>query len=88
MSGLRLAIFDMDGTLMDSQDFIIRAMQAAFAEFEMTAPPRADILSIVGLSLFEAVQPNVFEHFRHANFLRDIEPSRRGEADGEVGRNA
>lgn len=56
MSGLRLAIFDMDGTLMDSQDFIIRAMRAAFAEFQMTAPSRADILSIVGLSLYEAVE--------------------------------
>ena len=56
MSGLRLAIFDMDGTLMDSQEFIIRAMRAAFAEFQMAAPPRADILSIVGLSLYEAVE--------------------------------
>lgn len=61
MSGLRLAIFDMDGTLMDSQDFIVRAMQAAFGSFDMVAPPRADILSIVGLSLFEAVEKLVPE---------------------------
>ena len=55
MSALRLAVFDMDGTLMDSQDSIVQAMEAAFAEFDLTPPARAQILSIVGLSLFEAV---------------------------------
>ena len=51
----RLAVFDIDGTLMDSQDFIVRAMEGAFAEHGLSAPPRASILSIVGLSLYEAV---------------------------------
>ncbi|WP_299848034.1 HAD-IA family hydrolase [uncultured Roseovarius sp.] len=55
MSALRLAVFDMDGTLMDSQDFIVRAMEGAFTAFSLPAPPRARILSIVGLSLYEAV---------------------------------
>ncbi len=55
MSDLRLAIFDMDGTLIDSQDVIVGAMEGAFADFDLPAPPRAEILSIVGLSLYEAV---------------------------------
>ncbi|WP_120500217.1 HAD-IA family hydrolase [Roseovarius sp. EL26] len=52
---LRLAVFDMDGTLMDSQDFIVEAMRRAFVDMELTVPTRAEILSIVGLSLFEAI---------------------------------
>lgn len=55
MTALKLAIFDMDGTLMDSQDNILHAMEGAFARFGLTRPARADVLSIVGLSLQEAV---------------------------------
>ena len=55
MSGLKLAIFDMDGTLMDSQDYILRAMEGAFGRFGLAMPTRAQVLSIVGLSLPEAV---------------------------------
>lgn len=62
MSGMRLAVFDMDGTLMDSQDFIVRAMEGAFATFSLPSPPRADILSIVGLSLYEAVARLIPDH--------------------------
>ncbi len=55
MPPLRLVVFDMDGTLIDSQDFIVEAMQRAFAAMGQAAPARADILSIVGLSLPQAV---------------------------------
>lgn len=48
---LKLVIFDVDGTLVDSQDDILGAMTAAFDSLDMAAPTRADVLSIVGLSL-------------------------------------
>ena len=52
---LKLAVFDMDGTLMDSQDFIVEAMTRAFVDMGLAVPARSEILSIVGLSLFEAI---------------------------------
>ena len=52
---LRLAVFDVDGTLVDSQDHIHAAMDYAFRAVGATLPPRAEVLSIVGLSLPEAV---------------------------------
>ena len=51
MSDLRLVIFDVDGTLVDSQATIIKSMQTAFDGVGLTCPPRERILSIVGLSL-------------------------------------
>ncbi|MGJ8545792.1 MAG: HAD-IA family hydrolase [Sulfitobacter sp.] len=50
-AALRLVIFDVDGTLVDSQGDIVAAMRAAFAQAGVDAPSRAEILSIVGLSL-------------------------------------
>ncbi|WP_203310229.1 HAD-IA family hydrolase [Sphingomonas beigongshangi] len=52
----RLAVFDCDGTLVDSQANICRAMEKAFAIANRPAPPRAAIRRIVGLSLVEALQ--------------------------------
>jgi len=52
----RLAIFDCDGTLVDSQADIALAMEAAFAAHDLPAPPRAAIRRIVGLSLGEAIR--------------------------------
>ncbi len=52
---LRLVVFDMDGTLVDSQHLIVAAMTHAFTEVGHPVPGRDDILSIVGLSLHEAV---------------------------------
>jgi phosphoglycolate phosphatase len=49
-----LVIFDVDGTLVDSQTEIMAAMTAAFAVAGLDLPPRADVLAIVGLSLPEA----------------------------------
>ena len=51
MSDLRLVIFDVDGTLIDSQAHILAAMDAAFAAHNLPPPARAATLSIVGLSL-------------------------------------
>jgi len=53
---LKLVIFDCDGTLVDSQVMIIKAMQQAFMCTELPVPGRDDIKSIIGLSLEEAVQ--------------------------------
>ena len=51
----RLAVFDCDGTLADSQANICRAMETAYAGAGLVAPPRDAIRGIVGLSLVEAV---------------------------------
>ena len=48
---LRLVIFDVDGTLVDSQGDIVAAMTHAFAAVSAPVPPRVAILGIVGLSL-------------------------------------
>ena len=51
----RLAIFDCDGTLVDSQHNIVAAMSGAFLSAGLPEPSRAETLSIVGLSLVPAV---------------------------------
>lgn len=48
---LRLVIFDVDGTLVDSQGSIVSAMEAAFASVGQPLPDRQSLLSVVGLSL-------------------------------------
>ncbi len=52
----RLAVFDCDGTLVDSQANICVACETAFAGAGLVPPPRAAIRRIVGLSLVEAMQ--------------------------------
>ncbi|OYY69703.1 HAD-IA family hydrolase [Sphingomonas sp. 28-63-12] len=53
---IRLAIFDCDGTLVDSQHNICRAVEEAFDSARLVPPPRAAIRRIVGLSLVEAMR--------------------------------
>lgn len=56
MSGpLRLVIFDVDGTLVDSQGDILASMAAAFEGAGLATPTRKDVLDIVGLSLPQAM---------------------------------
>ena len=55
MSDLRLILFDVDGTLVDSQADIVTSMHAAFAAVEAPVPSRGLILGIVGLSLPQAM---------------------------------
>jgi phosphoglycolate phosphatase len=56
MSRLRLIIFDVDGTLVDSQGDIIAAMRHAFTCAATPPPTHAAILGIVGLSLDHAMR--------------------------------
>ncbi|MEX3016854.1 HAD-IA family hydrolase [Gymnodinialimonas hymeniacidonis] len=51
---LKLVIFDVDGTLVDSQAHILASMQGAFEAHGMAVPSREAVLGIVGLSLPEA----------------------------------
>ena len=50
----KLVIMDLDGTLVDSQEFIVNATTSAFKGEGLEIPEREKILSIIGLSLFEA----------------------------------
>ncbi|MBC7985913.1 MAG: HAD-IA family hydrolase [Sphingomonadaceae bacterium] len=52
----RLAIFDCDGTLVDSQANICDAMEKAFAAARLDPPARDSTRRIVGLSLVEAMR--------------------------------
>lgn len=52
---LRLVVFDVDGTLVDSQRHIHTAMTDAFRAGGHAPPPLAEVLQVVGLSLPEAV---------------------------------
>ncbi len=52
---LKLVLFDVDGTLVDSQAAIVSAMGAAFAAVDQDLPERQVLLSIVGLSLDRAM---------------------------------
>lgn len=52
---LSLVIFDVDGTLVDSQGHIVAAMTHAFEHAGRPVPSRDAILSIVGLSLEQAM---------------------------------
>ena len=54
-SPVRLAVFDCDGTLVDSQVNIIRAMTESFARVGLPAPDDHAIRHVVGLSLIETM---------------------------------
>ncbi len=59
---LRLVLFDVDGTLVDSQGSIVAAMTASFDALSLPVPDRQAILSIVGLSLPIAISKLANEH--------------------------
>ncbi len=44
-------LFDLDGTLIDSQDDIVRAFGEAFRGLGLPLPPRHDLLSVIGMRL-------------------------------------
>ena len=50
-----MVIFDWDGTLCDSIDQIVAAMQAAAQDVDLSPPPAAAVRDIVGLGLPQAV---------------------------------
>lgn len=53
---VRLAVFDCDGTLSDGQAAVCAAMDRAFAECALPAPPSHAVRRIVGLSLPVAIR--------------------------------
>ncbi len=50
---MRLILFDVDGTLVDSQNLIVAAHERAFAALGLERPARERLLELVGLSLPE-----------------------------------
>ena len=52
---MKLAVFDVDGTLVDSREVILRAAQDAAAEIGLPIPEYDAVRRIVGLSLAEAL---------------------------------
>ena len=66
---MKLAIFDCDGTLVDSQATICEAMEHCFAGAGLPPPDRAAVRRIVGLSLPQAMRsllPNGDDVRHHA----------------------
>lgn len=81
----RLALFDCDGTLVDSQANICCAMEEAFGHAGLEVPDRNAIRRIVGLSLVEAVatlipdaEPDFHVHLAQGYRDRFIEMRRSG----------
>ena len=80
----KLALFDCDGTLVDSQHNIILCMDTAFQRAGLAPPPRAATKAIVGLSLLPAMQVLVPEgpHDLHGQLAEDYKSAfqqRRGQ---------
>lgn len=85
---LRLIVFDVDGTLVDSQGDIVAAMGEAFARADHPAPAREEVLGIVGLSLdiaiprlAPALSPDV--HARMVGWYKDAYTGLRARAGAE-----
>lgn len=63
---LKLAIWDMDGTLVDSRETIHTAMVQTFEHFDLPPPPYEETRKTVGLGLAEACAQLLPEHFSQA----------------------
>ncbi|WP_042011452.1 HAD-IA family hydrolase [Aeromonas fluvialis] len=59
MQDIRLAIFDWDGTLMDSVGRIVACVQGAARDCELAVPAPARIRQIIGMSL-DVAMPRLF----------------------------
>jgi len=84
---IKLAMFDCDGTLVDSQANICLAMEDTFAVNGLTPPTRAATRRIVGLSLVEAMRVLLPDadgeaHHRLAHDYKEAYRARR--ADGRL----
>lgn len=83
----RLAVFDCDGTLVDGQAAVCRAMDVAFAEVGMPAPDHHQVRRIVGLSLPQAIRlllPDEDEALRGAIDLAYREAFRAARLRGDL----
>lgn len=86
---LKLAVWDMDGTIVDSREVIQTAMVRAFEAENLTPPDYDATRRIVGLGLGEAIAalvppdfppdrlPGLVEAYRQAFVLRRTEPGFR-----------
>lgn len=86
---LRLVIFDVDGTLIDSRHLILTAMARAFRLAGLPVPPERATLAIVGLSLPEAMEalvPGIGppERERLARLYKESFVALRAESGGEA----
>ncbi|GAA4010801.1 HAD-IA family hydrolase [Sphingomonas swuensis] len=84
----RCAIFDCDGTLVDSGNTIHRALGLAFADHGLTLPPREQAQKVIGLSLVEAMEQLAPEleserHHRIADTYKDAFVTLRGQREVE-----
>jgi phosphoglycolate phosphatase len=52
---MKLVLFDVDGTLVDSQNIIVAAQRAAFEAHGLEPPSRERSLSIVGITLVQGI---------------------------------
>ncbi|HET9664119.1 MAG TPA: HAD-IA family hydrolase [Burkholderiales bacterium] len=78
----QLLVFDWDGTLMDSAEAIVEALQAACGDLELPVPTDDNARFIIGMSLHDALahvlpdldpaeHPRLAERYRHHFLLRD-----------------
>lgn len=86
MQDIRLAIFDWDGTLMDSVGRIVACVQGAASDCELAVPAPAQIRQIIGLSLDVAMSrlfgcgdderqiTALTDRYRY-HYLHDVTPS-------------
>lgn len=84
---LKLAVFDCDGTLVDSQHAIVACMASAFAAEGLAAPTIADVRRIIGLPLLECmvrlVPTETARHDRLVEAYKDAFFQLRRRADHE-----
>jgi phosphoglycolate phosphatase len=83
---LKLAIWDMDGTIVDSRDVILTAMTRAFETCDLAPPAHDETRKIVGLSLHDGCRilapdyitdgklDDLVAAYRDAFILRRTEP--------------
>ena len=69
-SRLRLAVFDCDGTLVDSQHAIVACMAAAYAAEGMSPPTHAEVRRVIGLPLLECMARLSPDHAADSHFAR------------------
>ena len=82
MSSYSLVVFDWDGTLMDSTNGIVAAIQAACRDLDLPVPSTSEASWVIGLSLESALRravpdltqamvPRFLERYRTHYLLRD-----------------
>lgn len=82
----RLAVFDCDGTLVDSQHNIVAAMEEAWRAHGLTPVPGEMVRRVVGLPLVDAIaalhpEGALEEHLRLSDVYKDAFRSLRMQAD-------